>query len=101
MVWLLASMAGGLLGIYLMQGIWEFVLFKRVLDDPVKGKIGSSIAGYLSTCISYGFTDPDGSSFAASGFLIYLLPGILVGLYEYRRGLRLRDRMTNVEETFG
>ena len=42
---LLGQMVGGVIGVYIMAVLWESLLFKRVMDDPVKGKFTSAIAG--------------------------------------------------------
>lgn len=40
---LIGELVGSLFAIYLLYVLWEFVLFKRVFDDPVKGKIWGPI----------------------------------------------------------
>ena len=52
---LLGQLVGGIVGVYIMAVIWEFFLFKRVMNDPAHGKLASAIAGYLTASVVYGF----------------------------------------------
>lgn len=103
---MIALLVGATIGTYILRALWEFVVFKRVMDDPLKGKIGSSVAAYLSASVLYGFgaADVDTGAFETSGFLIYLLPALIVGALAYRRGLTLRhgsESSVELEKTFG
>ena len=88
---LIGELVGSLFAIYLLYVLWEFVLFKRVFDDPVKGKICSVAAAYLMDCTMRGFIRADGGPFVWGFFLLHLFPALIVGAFAYRRGLALRQ----------
>jgi len=100
---LLAQFGGGVLGVYMMAVLWEFFVFKRIMDDPVKGKLASVIAGYLTAATIAGLALAGDGPFRFGGFLTYLFGAAVVGFFGVRRGLRLRDRLDRegvLEETF-
>ena len=87
----IGQMVGGLVIILILSKIWEKVLFQRVMDDPVKGKVGSVIAGWLTAGAIGGFGMADGGPYQWFAFTIYAIPAILVGFYAHWRGVKLRD----------
>jgi hypothetical protein len=97
---LLGAFVGGLFIVYVFQLLWEFALFKRVLDDPVKGKIGSTAAAYVTICIIFGFLTARGGPFVPNGFLIYLPPAIVIGAIGAWRGFVLRGRAERLDDIF-
>lgn len=94
------QMVGAILAVYILYFIWEIALFKRVMDDPVKGKLASSAAGYLTAAAISGFGMADGGPYAWQAFGIYLPAGLIVGFFAYRKGVRLRGRGVEIAETF-
>ena len=93
---LLGQAAGSIVAVYLFHAIWEFALFRRIMDDPVKGKLASVIAAYLTVTAIYGL--------GTGAFNpIYLVGAAVVGFFAVRRGIRLRDQpgaLDDIEETF-
>ena len=87
----MGQLVGGIFGVLLLSALWEWVVFKRVMDDPVKGKALSVLAGYLTASILYGFGAANGGPFNPSGFGFYLLGAAVVGFFFIRRGMALRD----------
>jgi len=87
---LIGLLIGATIGIYVLSAIWEFVLFKRVMDDPLKGKLASSASAYLSGSVLYGFGAADGGPFVPAGFALYLIPALIVGALGWKRGSALR-----------
>lgn len=101
---LLGQLAGGTFAVFLLYALWEFLLFKRIIDDPVKGKFGAVIAAYLTASLLYGLLGANGRAFNPSGFGFYLFGAAIVGFFAVKRGMRLRDepgRDEQIEETFG
>jgi hypothetical protein len=94
---LVGQFVGGLIAVYLLTLLWEFLLFKRVLDDPVTGKMSSVTAAWLTAGTLGGFGMADGGPYAWQAFLIYLFPALVVGGFAYRRGMKLREEMIEVE----
>ena len=97
---LLGGVIGGAIGIWLLAAIWEWALFKRVLNDPVSGKVSSAAFAYVTGSALYSMND---SVSFAHPLLMYLPGALLVGFAGWRRGTKLRamqpgDRV--LEDTF-
>jgi hypothetical protein len=83
----LSLLGGGTVLVYFFYAIWEFGLFMRVMDDPVKGKLASVLAGYVTASLL--------SMFAGAGwqaFLYYVMGAVIVGTFAYSRGVKLREQ---------
>jgi len=89
-MYLIGTLIGGTIGVYLLYAVWEFVLFKRVMDDPVNGKLGAVVAAYFTASFIAGFGMADGGPFAWYAFALYLIPALIVGALAYQRGSKLR-----------
>jgi hypothetical protein len=87
---LIGMLIGGTIGVYLLYAIWEFALFKRVMDDPVAGKLSAVGAAYFTAGVLGGFGMADGGPFAWNAFAIYLIPALIVGAFAHQRGSNLR-----------
>lgn len=85
---LIGSLIGGVLGVYLLAALWEWVLFKRVMNDPVAGKMLSVACAYLTASTLYSLS---GSAAGFMPFLIYLPGALIVGMIGWRRGQKLRS----------
>jgi hypothetical protein len=95
------QLIGGVLAIFVLYALLEWAVFKRVMDDPVKGKAVSVIGAYVLAVALYGFGAADGGPWNPAGFVIYL-PGLLiVGFFAIRRGTKIRDEADpHLKETF-
>lgn len=103
MAFWLGTILGAIFAIYVVRAIWEFVVFKRVMHDPVNGKIASVIAAYLTAVILSGILRADDGIFDMQGVFTYLIGAIVVGFFAIRRGFKLRDKLSDAEaaaETF-
>ena len=87
---LLGALIGSIIGVYILYAIWDLALFKRVFDDPLKGKMASAAAAYFSAGTLGGFGGADGGPYFWGAFLQYLPGAIVVGVIAFRRGLKLR-----------
>ncbi len=87
----MGELIGGVVGVFILYAVWEFLLFKRVFDDPMKGKMASVIAAYLSASILYGFGSANGGPFNQGGFLVYSLGAFVVAIIAYRRANKIRE----------
>jgi hypothetical protein len=99
MSYLIGAFVGGLIAVFVLAYLWEFLLFKRVLDDPVKGNVASVIAGWLTAGTIAGFGMANGGPFAWYAFLIYLVPALVVGTYAVSRGKKTREKIAVAEAT--
>jgi hypothetical protein len=98
---LIASLIGGTFAVLFAYVILESLIFKRISDDPVAGKLSAVGAAWVVVSIVYGFTTARETGFNPAGFITYLPGAMLVAIYAYRRGLRVRQRMNDrVEATF-
>ncbi|MCB2086116.1 MAG: hypothetical protein H6920_08920 [Sphingomonadaceae bacterium] len=98
------SIALGTLGLVFFYLIWDLAFFSRIEDDPVKGKIGATIAAYLTFSVLTGFLGRGDAAFDPSAFLYALVPAVIVGFFAWRKGMKLRARSAAESEfvdTFG
>jgi hypothetical protein len=100
---LIGEFLGGLIAVYFFATLWEFLLFKRVMDDPVTGKIGSVVAGWLTAGTLAGFGFAHGGPFYSAAYLVYLAPALVIGAFSLHRGVKLRreaEEETEAGEAF-
>lgn len=81
---------GGWLFIYLAAALIEFLIVQRVADNPVNGKVGSAVGGYVVIASlgawPRGHFDP--------WIFVVLLPAFLIVLYfGHRRGRQIARDM--------
>jgi hypothetical protein len=95
-----ASLAGQIIGaaiaMFLFSWLIEWALFKRILDDPVQGKVGSVVAAWLIASLVHLANDPG----YPETFVIYGIPAIAIGIWKYRVGKKARDNFDELEDTF-
>jgi len=91
---MLIFFVGAVLAIFVLSWMWE-ILFARVMDDPVQGKLASVGAAYLTASLLYGLGITDGRSFNPMGFAYYLAGAIPVALYSVYRGRKVREMADN------
>jgi len=97
----LGSFVGGLFFVYLLAALWEWVIFKRVFDDPLKGKMSSVGAAWLTGGFLAGWGMADGGPYYWPAFLLYFPSALVIAFFAYRKGHRLRESQpTNVDEIF-
>jgi hypothetical protein len=97
---MLIAFVAGLVGVWLLSTLLEWVIFQRVFDDPVKGKLVSVVVAWIIGCVSYGYNTADGGPFQFHGFAIYTVPALIVGFFGWRRGLKLRKALFVDPEIF-
>lgn len=88
---MMAQLLGGVFGVFVLYSIWEWAFFMRIFNDPLKGKLSSVLAAYLTASTIYGFASANGGRFVADGFFIYLLGAFVVSIYAWRRAEKLKD----------
>lgn len=87
--YLLGSIAGGVLIIYLMSVLLEWAFFKRIVDIPELGKALSVAFAVIAAVIIAGFGNADGGPWNPGSSLYgYVIGGAIVlalRLWAYRR----------------
>lgn len=97
----MGQFVGGVVGVFFLYVIWEWALFKRVANDPVTGKLSSVAAAYATAVVVYGFSSANGGQWQPAGLLIYLPGALIVAVYGYNRGMKLRENPAGTDaETF-
>lgn len=89
----LGAFVGGLMGVLLLSLIWEKLLFKRVTDDPLIGKVGSVAAAWLTAGTIGGWGLADGGEYQWRAFGVYFFPALVIGALAVRAGLRSRREL--------
>jgi len=87
---MMGSLIGSILAMLVLSMLFEWVIFKRVMNDPVYGKGASVLAAWLLAALFYvsgaGVGGPFGALICGAGALI-ILP------FKIRKGMSLRQRM--------
>lgn len=98
----MGQIVGGILAIFVLHAVWEFLLFKRICDDPVKGKLLATAAAYATAVVVYGFGAADGGPWTPAGIIAYLPGAVAVAIYSIVRGRKVRQQSveSSHESTF-
>lgn len=100
-IFMIASLIGGAVAVLFFYVILETFIFKRIADDPVIGKLSAVAAAWVLVRLISGFNLSGDTGFSPAGFVGYMPGAMLVAIYAYRRGLRVRQRqMDSVETAF-
>lgn len=87
--------------VFVFYVILETLIFKRIANDPVVGKLGAALAAWIAAGIFYGVRSRAVEGFDGRGFVYTLPAAALVAIYAYRRGLRIRKRDQDaIDSTF-
>lgn len=78
--------------VFVFYMILETLIFKRIADDPVVGKLSAVAAAWIAASIFYGVRSTETAGFDGRGFIYHIPATALVAIYAYRRGLRIRKR---------
>lgn len=90
MPYLIGQVIGAAIGIYLLSGALEWAIFKRILADPVSGKIFSVMGAFaVLIAIRVAFSDFGPTAFV-SGLVAYLPGALFVSALKHQSGLRAR-----------
>jgi hypothetical protein len=87
---ILGDITGGTIAVVLLSLLWEWALLRWMVDDPLKSKLGAVAAAFLTCCILAGFGSATGGAWRPDASLKYVPGAILMGIFAYRRGLKLR-----------
>ncbi|WP_341712064.1 hypothetical protein [Erythrobacter sp.] len=90
MAFTLGAIVGGTIAIYLLYALWEWALFKRVMNDPLAGKVASVASAYVTGSTLAGFGGADGGPYYWGAFADYLIPALIVGALAAKRGFDMR-----------
>lgn len=102
MAYVVGQTIGGMFGIFILYILVEWAIFKRVFDDPIKGKLTSVFVAYLIGSLLAGFGRADGGTYYWGAFLDYAIPSVLVACFAFYAGKRLKEqsREQGVAEVF-
>lgn len=93
----IGQMVGGFIAVLVLSILFEKLIFQRVMDDPVKGKLGSVIAAWLAAGAIGGFGMADGGPYQWFAFVIYAFPAMGLACLAHRRGVKLRDEADTLD----
>ena len=85
------AMLGGALAVFILSFVLEKLVFQRINDDPVAGKLNSVLAAWAVASTVWGFNSMHWNGFNPNGLWIYGIPAIFIGMYAHSRGLALRE----------
>lgn len=91
----MGTIVGCTLGIWLFSFLFEWLIFKRVCDDPVTGKVGSVIAAFVFAVVVVSITSPYGID---TYYIGYVIGACVVGAFAHRAGVRLREQLEIASE---
>ena len=89
-----------LLVMWAWASLLEWLIFQRVFDDPVKGKLTSVAVAWLTTIFSYDWISGNGASFDFAGMKFTAIPAVIVALSGLYRGLKLRRKAKELPDVF-
>lgn len=87
---------GAVIAILVLSMLFEWALFKRVMDDPVYGKGSSVFAAWVAAVGLYSLSDYPN----AYGYMCYTAAAIFIAPFKFRRGMRLRAEQEDPAEEF-
>lgn len=90
---ILVSIIGGTFAIWILQGLLDWAIIGRVMDDPVKGKLLSTVTAYVLACVLYGL-----GANSPLGIFLYLPGAVIVGFIEFRGGKKIQARIDERDE---
>ena len=77
--------------LFAIYAILETVIFKRIFDDPVKGKLTAAAAA-SAVMLLIAVSAPSRPEFGFMPIAGTLVAALLVSIYAWRRGLKVRTR---------
>jgi len=88
---MIGSLVGGFLIILLLAILTENLVWQRVCDDPLAGKLLSALSGWLTVGTLAGWGLAKGGPYYWGAFVDCAIPGLPVAFLAYWRGMKLRD----------
>jgi hypothetical protein len=87
----LGFLIGALVGCYVTYAILDWAIFKRIIPDRFTSRILAGIATYLASVLVYGFGAENDGEFRFDGFIIFLVPSLVVLALAIKQGRDERD----------
>ena len=107
MPYLVGQLVGAFIAVWLFSRLIEWAVLKRVLNDPVIGKVGSVAAALVVIEVVFYFTSYSPfNSVYPSGAASYAFAALVWGVFGYAKGAKLRDEnwedapASELDETF-
>ena len=97
MGYFLGQIVGACFIVFIIYAVLETLIFKRLFDDPVKGKLtAAGVSWSLLLFLNLGNVARAGPIAVIAAFVAALV----VSLYAWKRGHTVRQREADVGETF-
>lgn len=87
---MIGSLVGGFLITMLLAILTENLVWQRVCDDPLAGKLLSVLSGWLTVGTLAGWGLAEGGPYYWGAFVDSSVPALPVALFAYWRGMKLR-----------
>lgn len=99
---IIGQFIGAFIGIFLFSMLLEWAIFKRVMNDPVAGKVSTTLAALLLAELIWFLTSSNHFDYTI-GAVSYVIASAVLGFFAYKKGLRLREEQhddTGLASTF-
>lgn len=83
---------GHLFSVYLFAMLAEVLIWQRVFDNPIAGKLTSAVTGWLVTAVAGSYVLGGGLSTFGDWLARLAIPAIIVATFGAVRGWRLRKK---------
>ena len=93
-MFLIAAVVGGFIGVWILQALIDWGILSRVMDDPLKGKILSTVAAYFIAVLLSAL-----NSNSVNGVFICLPGAILVGIIGFFSARKIQARIDALDDT--
>lgn len=84
MPYLIGSLIGALMGVYLLYKLLHWAIFKRITPDRVLSNVLAAVAAYPVGSALYDLGNA--ASSLSEGFILYLFPSLIVIALAVKRG---------------
>lgn len=91
---IILAVIGGFIGVWILQALIDWGILSRVMDDPLKGKVLSTVAAYFIAVLLSTL----GSNSAMSLF-VYLPGAVLVGIIGIFSARKIQARIDALDES--
>jgi hypothetical protein len=94
---MIGTFIGSILAMQVFSLLFEWAIFKRLMDDPVAGKVASLFTAWAFAAIIYA---ADSNGRGAFPILIYGAGALIVLPYKIWGGMKVRQRIADADYDF-
>lgn len=95
----LGQIVGNGIFLFVIYALLDTLICKRVFDDPVKGKLTAAAAA-TAVMLFIAVAGMDRPDFGVGRIVATLVAALLVAIYAWRRGMKVRARQADLGGTF-